>query len=98
QEPSLKSYFRWQQWHPFRYTPALHLNIFSCIASFSSCGPKVCIVGSGPAGFYTAQHLIKVWSAVHNPECILHCLLLLPAGSNKKVMQINICAEVLSHP
>nr|XP_046232586.1 NADPH:adrenodoxin oxidoreductase, mitochondrial isoform X4 [Scatophagus argus] len=28
-------------------------------ASFSSCNPKVCIVGSGPAGFYTAQHLIK---------------------------------------
>ncbi|KAM4715526.1 NADPH:adrenodoxin oxidoreductase, mitochondrial [Anableps anableps] len=26
--------------------------------STSSC-PKVCIVGSGPAGFYTAQHLIK---------------------------------------
>ncbi|XP_076616409.1 NADPH:adrenodoxin oxidoreductase, mitochondrial isoform X2 [Chaetodon auriga] len=30
-------------------------------ACFSSCGLKlkVCIVGSGPAGFYTAQHLIK---------------------------------------
>ncbi|KAM8889153.1 NADPH:adrenodoxin oxidoreductase, mitochondrial [Synchiropus picturatus] len=28
-------------------------------AAFSSCGPKVCIVGGGPAGFYTAQHLIK---------------------------------------
>uniref|UniRef100_A0A3Q3BQ16 NADPH:adrenodoxin oxidoreductase, mitochondrial n=1 Tax=Haplochromis burtoni TaxID=8153 RepID=A0A3Q3BQ16_HAPBU len=28
-------------------------------ASLSSCSPKVCIVGSGPAGFYTAQHLIK---------------------------------------
>ncbi|XP_042253250.1 NADPH:adrenodoxin oxidoreductase, mitochondrial isoform X2 [Thunnus maccoyii] len=28
-------------------------------ASFSSCSPKVCIVGGGPAGFYTAQHLIK---------------------------------------
>ncbi|CAJ1081140.1 NADPH:adrenodoxin oxidoreductase%2C mitochondrial [Xyrichtys novacula] len=27
--------------------------------SFSSGNPKVCIVGSGPAGFYTAQHLIK---------------------------------------
>lgn len=26
---------------------------------FSSCSPKVCVVGSGPAGFYTAQHLIK---------------------------------------
>lgn len=22
--------------------------------------PKVCIVGAGPAGFYTAQHLLKV--------------------------------------
>ncbi|XP_029933660.1 NADPH:adrenodoxin oxidoreductase, mitochondrial [Myripristis murdjan] len=28
-------------------------------APFSSCSPKVCIVGAGPAGFYTAQHLIK---------------------------------------
>lgn len=28
-------------------------------ASFSSNSPKVCIVGSGPAGFYTAQNLIK---------------------------------------
>lgn len=27
--------------------------------SFSVYGPKVCVVGSGPAGFYTAQHLIK---------------------------------------
>jgi NADPH-dependent glutamate synthase beta subunit-like oxidoreductase len=26
----------------------------------STTDPKVCIVGSGPAGFYTAQHLIKV--------------------------------------
>ncbi|XP_019939131.2 NADPH:adrenodoxin oxidoreductase, mitochondrial [Paralichthys olivaceus] len=28
-------------------------------ASLYSSSPKVCIVGSGPAGFYTAQHLIK---------------------------------------
>ncbi|XP_041829251.1 NADPH:adrenodoxin oxidoreductase, mitochondrial [Melanotaenia boesemani] len=28
-------------------------------AYLSSSYPKVCIVGSGPAGFYTAQHLIK---------------------------------------
>ncbi|CAL1615236.1 unnamed protein product [Knipowitschia caucasica] len=27
--------------------------------SSPSPGPQVCIVGSGPAGFYTAQHLIK---------------------------------------
>ncbi|KAF7641741.1 hypothetical protein LDENG_00273120, partial [Lucifuga dentata] len=29
------------------------------LARFSSGCPKVCIVGSGPAGFYTAQHLLK---------------------------------------
>ncbi|KAJ1129979.1 hypothetical protein NDU88_008338 [Pleurodeles waltl] len=27
--------------------------------------PKVCIVGSGPAGFYTAQHLLKHHKRVH---------------------------------
>ncbi|XP_029383803.1 NADPH:adrenodoxin oxidoreductase, mitochondrial [Echeneis naucrates] len=32
---------------------------------FSSCTPKVCIVGSGPAGFYTAQHLLKTHQNVH---------------------------------
>ncbi|XP_072312108.1 NADPH:adrenodoxin oxidoreductase, mitochondrial [Eucyclogobius newberryi] len=30
------------------------------LSSLSSHGPQVCVVGSGPAGFYTAQHLIKV--------------------------------------
>ncbi|KAM9774070.1 NADPH:adrenodoxin oxidoreductase, mitochondrial isoform X1 [Syngnathus typhle] len=29
------------------------------VAAFSSCKPKVCVVGSGPAGFYTAQQLMK---------------------------------------
>lgn len=28
--------------------------------------PKVCIIGSGPAGFYVAQHLIKVSSSIIN--------------------------------
>ncbi|CAN9508947.1 unnamed protein product [Ophioblennius macclurei] len=28
-------------------------------ASSSSSSPKICVVGSGPAGFYTAQHLLK---------------------------------------
>jgi len=29
-----------------------------------SSAPKICIVGSGPASFYTAQHLIKVWDII----------------------------------
>lgn len=31
----------------------------AAFSSLSSHGPRVCVVGSGPAGFYTAQHLIK---------------------------------------
>ncbi|KAM9336057.1 NADPH:adrenodoxin oxidoreductase, mitochondrial [Symphorus nematophorus] len=43
-----------------RWISRLHDGINGCRkASFSSGRPKVCIVGSGPAGFYTAQHLIK---------------------------------------
>lgn len=30
------------------------------LSSVSNIVPKVCIIGSGPAGFYFAQHLIKV--------------------------------------
>jgi len=27
--------------------------------------PRVCVIGSGPAGFYTAQQLLKVTTASH---------------------------------
>uniref|UniRef100_A0A8C6PPN1 NADPH:adrenodoxin oxidoreductase, mitochondrial n=1 Tax=Nothobranchius furzeri TaxID=105023 RepID=A0A8C6PPN1_NOTFU len=38
----------------------LHKGFAVCGKAFLSSGsPKVCIVGSGPAGFYTAQHLLK---------------------------------------
>ncbi|XP_041818562.1 NADPH:adrenodoxin oxidoreductase, mitochondrial [Chelmon rostratus] len=43
-----------------RWISRLHDGINGRVqACFSSFSPKVCIVGSGPAGFYTAQHLIK---------------------------------------
>ncbi|XP_076856100.1 NADPH:adrenodoxin oxidoreductase, mitochondrial isoform X2 [Brachyhypopomus gauderio] len=29
------------------------------LSSVCGAGPKVCVVGGGPAGFYTAQHLLK---------------------------------------
>lgn len=29
-------------------------------SSVSNKVPRVCIIGSGPAGFYTAQHILKV--------------------------------------
>lgn len=30
-----------------------------CSTKLNNNTPKVCIVGSGPAGFYAAQHIIK---------------------------------------
>ncbi|KAM4524333.1 NADPH:adrenodoxin oxidoreductase, mitochondrial [Odontesthes bonariensis] len=43
-----------------RWTSRFHEGFGGCGKAFlSSNCPKVCIVGSGPAGFYTAQHIIK---------------------------------------
>jgi NADPH-dependent glutamate synthase beta subunit-like oxidoreductase len=38
------------------------------VRSYSNfVGPQICIVGAGPAGFYVAQHLLKVFiSSVFN--------------------------------
>lgn len=42
-----------------------------------SSAPKICIVGSGPASFYTAQHLIKVWDTVRTlMRVMLDCTLI----------------------
>ena len=34
------------------------IRIISLFIAF--CGPKIAIVGAGPAGFYAAQHIAKV--------------------------------------
>lgn len=37
-----------------------NMNIFKRFLSIKTkIKPKICIVGAGPAGFYTAQHLVK---------------------------------------
>ena len=38
------------------------------ISANSSGRPVICIVGSGPAGFYTAQYLLKVHCAPNQTE------------------------------
>lgn len=37
--------------------------------------PQICVVGSGPAGFYTAQHLLKVSHIFLVPSPMIHLLL-----------------------
>lgn len=37
-----------------------HLTIQRYLASNSSVGKRICIVGAGPAGFYAAQYLLKL--------------------------------------
>lgn len=38
------------------------IKLSNCVRHYSgsSVTPRVCIVGSGPAGFYAAQQLLKV--------------------------------------
>ena len=47
--------------HKLKSTMKLN-SVVQCARNFSgkSTNPSVCIVGSGPAGFYAAQQLIKV--------------------------------------
>uniref|UniRef100_A0A9J8AU23 Uncharacterized protein n=1 Tax=Cyprinus carpio carpio TaxID=630221 RepID=A0A9J8AU23_CYPCA len=36
-----------------------------CFCHVATSGPRVCIVGGGPASFYTAQQLLKVCMPHH---------------------------------
>ncbi|XP_059472642.1 NADPH:adrenodoxin oxidoreductase, mitochondrial isoform X2 [Neocloeon triangulifer] len=38
---------------------ARHINLRSLSTSVPRHGPQVCVIGSGPAGFYVTQHIIK---------------------------------------
>ncbi|XP_050776805.1 NADPH:adrenodoxin oxidoreductase, mitochondrial isoform X3 [Gopherus flavomarginatus] len=40
-------------------SPLRRLTGFSRLLSTAALAPQICVVGSGPAGFYTAQHLLK---------------------------------------
>uniref|UniRef100_A0A452GSA7 NADPH:adrenodoxin oxidoreductase, mitochondrial n=1 Tax=Gopherus agassizii TaxID=38772 RepID=A0A452GSA7_9SAUR len=44
----------WKWGSPLRRLPG-----FSRLLSTAALVPQICVVGSGPAGFYTAQHLLK---------------------------------------
>ncbi|KAI2584926.1 ferredoxin reductase [Homo sapiens] len=50
----------WSAWPRTRLPPAGSTPSFCHHFSTQEKTPQICVVGSGPAGFYTAQHLLKL--------------------------------------
>uniref|UniRef100_A0A8D2B134 NADPH:adrenodoxin oxidoreductase, mitochondrial n=1 Tax=Sciurus vulgaris TaxID=55149 RepID=A0A8D2B134_SCIVU len=59
--------WRWWDWSAWpRIQPLSASNFTSFCQHFSTQkNPQICVVGSGPAGFYTAQHLLKHHAQAH---------------------------------
>uniref|UniRef100_A0A8C6DMV4 NADPH:adrenodoxin oxidoreductase, mitochondrial n=1 Tax=Moschus moschiferus TaxID=68415 RepID=A0A8C6DMV4_MOSMO len=60
--------WRWWPWSSWTRTwlpPSRSTQNFGQHFSTQEQAPQICVVGSGPAGFYTAQHLLKHHSRAH---------------------------------
>uniref|UniRef100_A0A2K5VSV4 NADPH:adrenodoxin oxidoreductase, mitochondrial n=1 Tax=Macaca fascicularis TaxID=9541 RepID=A0A2K5VSV4_MACFA len=55
----------WSAWPRTRPPPAGSTPSFRHHLSTQEKTPQICVVGSGPAGFYTAQHLLKQHPQAH---------------------------------
>ncbi|XP_045842483.1 NADPH:adrenodoxin oxidoreductase, mitochondrial isoform X1 [Meles meles] len=61
--PRCWRWWHWSAWRRTRPPPAGSTPSFRQQFSTQEQAPQICVVGSGPAGFYTAQHLLK-----HHPR------------------------------
>lgn len=61
--PRCWRWWHWSAWRRTRPPPAGCTPSFRQQFSTQEQPPQICVVGSGPAGFYTAQHLLK-----HHPR------------------------------
>lgn len=43
-------------WH---FRNAYNLQRWSNFSTNPKIGPKICVIGAGPAGFYVSQHILK---------------------------------------
>lgn len=88
-----------------------HRNVLSVARKYStaSCcdGPKVCVVGAGPAGFYATQHILKtlpdaridIIEKLPVPFGLVRLALIL--SMNVEFVQINfqyLFTDLASHP
>ncbi|KAI5764412.1 FDXR protein [Gulo gulo luscus] len=61
--PRCWRWWHWSAWRRTRPPPAGSTPSFRRQFSTQEQAPQICVVGSGPAGFYTTQHLLK-----HHPR------------------------------
>uniref|UniRef100_A0A8C9E9Y5 NADPH:adrenodoxin oxidoreductase, mitochondrial n=1 Tax=Phocoena sinus TaxID=42100 RepID=A0A8C9E9Y5_PHOSS len=61
--PRCWRWWPWSAWPRTRLPPSESTQSFRQQFSTQEQTPQICVVGSGPAGFYTAQHLLK-----HHPR------------------------------
>ncbi|XP_073654277.1 NADPH:adrenodoxin oxidoreductase, mitochondrial isoform X2 [Tursiops truncatus] len=63
--PRCWRWWPWAAWPRTRPPPSESTQSFRQQFSTQEQTPQICVVGSGPAGFYTAQHLLKHHSRAH---------------------------------
>ncbi|XP_068833129.1 NADPH:adrenodoxin oxidoreductase, mitochondrial isoform X3 [Capricornis sumatraensis] len=63
--PRCWRWWPWSSWTRTRLPPSRSIQNFGQHFSTQEQTPQICVVGSGPAGFYTAQHLLKHHSRAH---------------------------------
>ncbi|XP_068387329.1 NADPH:adrenodoxin oxidoreductase, mitochondrial isoform X1 [Eschrichtius robustus] len=63
--PRCWRWWPWLAWPRTRPPPSESTQSFRQQFSTQEQTPQICVVGSGPAGFYTAQHLLKHHSLAH---------------------------------
>ncbi|XP_052513929.1 NADPH:adrenodoxin oxidoreductase, mitochondrial isoform X2 [Budorcas taxicolor] len=63
--PRCWRWWPWSSWTRTRLPSSRSIQNFGQHFSTQEQTPQICVVGSGPAGFYTAQHLLKHHSRAH---------------------------------
>uniref|UniRef100_A0A4W2CK07 NADPH:adrenodoxin oxidoreductase, mitochondrial n=1 Tax=Bos indicus x Bos taurus TaxID=30522 RepID=A0A4W2CK07_BOBOX len=63
--PRCWRWWPWSSWTRTRLPPSRSIQNSGQHFSAQEQTPQICVVGSGPAGFYTAQHLLKHHSRAH---------------------------------
>ncbi|KAI2584920.1 ferredoxin reductase [Homo sapiens] len=88
----------WSAWPRTRLPPAGSTPSFCHHFSTQEKTPQICVVGSGPAGFYTAQHLLKRVEALCSQPRVLNSPALSGEGEDLGASQPLSLDPTSCHP